>query len=34
MAASHEELPEFNITTEGQKGEAVKLAISGQRRAG
>ena len=30
MAASHERVLEFNINTKGQKGEAVKLAISGR----
>ncbi len=30
MTASHEGVLEFNINTKGQKGEAVKLAISGR----
>ena len=29
MAASKEEIPEFSITTEGKKGNAVRLTISG-----
>ena len=30
MAASHEGVPEFKISIEGRKGEAIKLAISGR----
>jgi phospholipid/cholesterol/gamma-HCH transport system permease protein len=30
MATAVKEIPEFNITAEGQKGEAIELAITGQ----
>ena len=29
MAAAKEEIPKFSITTEGKKGNAVRLTISG-----